>query len=106
MSEKRVVTERDFRRPDLVDANVEDYEFDRFGVLARKDRFEQAFGTIASYLGCGPGVPLNEIVVKALNAIDDAGKYASGQQLFTQSPIEQGQPTADGFNSTTTKTPH
>lgn len=47
---KREVTERDFRRPEFIDANVDDYEFRDDGVLVRKDRWERGIRAIAGIL--------------------------------------------------------
>lgn len=41
------VTERDFRKPEYLDANPEDYEFDSSGNIVRKDRWETAVKRIA-----------------------------------------------------------
>jgi hypothetical protein len=46
----RKVTERDFRRPEFVDANPEDYEFRSDGVIVRKDRWEQGIHSIRAAL--------------------------------------------------------
>ena len=52
----REVTERDFRRPEFLDAKPEDYEFRSDGSLARKDRWEKGIRSIiyriTSYRGC------------------------------------------------------
>lgn len=42
----RVVTERDFRMPEFLDAKVEDYEFREDGKLVRKDRWETGVNSI------------------------------------------------------------
>lgn len=47
---KREVTERDFRKPEFVNAVPEDYEFRDDGVLVRKDRWETGIRSIASIL--------------------------------------------------------
>ena len=48
----KTVTEQDFRKPEFIDAKVEDYEFRHDGKLVRKDRWETAVRSIASALGC------------------------------------------------------
>lgn len=47
---KREVTEADFRKPELRDAKVEDYEFDGTGEVVRKDRWETAVRRIVGML--------------------------------------------------------
>lgn len=47
----RKVTERDFRRPEFVDANPDDYEFRSDGAVVRKDRWEQGIHSIRDALG-------------------------------------------------------
>jgi hypothetical protein len=47
----RQVTERDFRRPEFVDARPEDYEFRADGTIVRKDRWEQGIHHIHSIVG-------------------------------------------------------
>lgn len=46
----REVTEKDFRKPEYIDAKVEDYEFRDDGKLVRKDRFQTTVFKIASIL--------------------------------------------------------
>lgn len=53
MSNKREVTERDFRAPEFQDAKVEDYEFRADGKLVRKDRWEMAVHRIRELVGMG-----------------------------------------------------
>jgi hypothetical protein len=54
----RAVTERDFRRPEFLDAKPEDYEFDGDGRVVRKDRWETGIRRIVGILAehrLGPG---------------------------------------------------
>lgn len=44
----RQVTERDFRRPEFMDANPEDYEFRADGAVVRKDRWSVGIRKIAN----------------------------------------------------------
>ena len=44
------VTEQDFRKPEFVGADPEDYEFRQDGSVVRKDRWEQGIRSIASTL--------------------------------------------------------
>jgi hypothetical protein len=46
----REVTERDFRKDEFKDANVEDYEIRDDGAVVRKDRWEQGIRKIAEIL--------------------------------------------------------
>lgn len=51
MTDTRVVTELDFRMPELRDAKVEDYEFREDGKLVRKDRWKSAVFSICGLVG-------------------------------------------------------
>lgn len=51
MKKARIVTERDFRIPEFIDAVAEDYEFRDDGKLVRKDRWEQGIREIAFLVG-------------------------------------------------------
>jgi hypothetical protein len=44
----RTVTERDLRKPEFADANVEDYEFREDGAVVRKDRWMTGMRNVAS----------------------------------------------------------
>ena len=46
----RKVTERDFRKPEFLIAEPEDYEFRADGAIVRKDRWEKGIRKIAFYL--------------------------------------------------------
>lgn len=51
MSEKKTVTERDLRHPALKHvSSIDDLEFNDFGEVVRKDRFEVALGNLSSSL--------------------------------------------------------
>lgn len=47
----REVTERDFRKPEFMDADPKDYEFRADGAIVRKDRWEVGMRNIASRAG-------------------------------------------------------
>jgi hypothetical protein len=47
----RIVTEKDFRKPEFIDANPEDYEFRENGEIVRKDRWEAGIRNIVGLLG-------------------------------------------------------
>jgi len=59
---KREVTERDFRRPELRDAKVEDYEFREDGALVRKDRWETGIYQVASAVGMSRSFEIGDVV--------------------------------------------
>ena len=42
------VTERDFRKPEFIDADPNDYEFREDGAIVRKDRWEQGIRKLAN----------------------------------------------------------
>ena len=49
----RVVTERDFRRPEFYDADPKDYEFRADGAIVRKDRWEMGIRNIWNIVNGG-----------------------------------------------------
>ena len=49
----REVTERDFRKPEFIDADPKDYEFRDDGVVVRKDRWERGIRSIWCALNGG-----------------------------------------------------
>ena len=55
MTNSRIVTEKDFRKDEFMDANPEDYEFRDDGQIVRKDRWEMGIRSIASILDMGRG---------------------------------------------------
>jgi len=56
------VTERDFRKPEFLDAKPEDYERRPDGAIVRKDRWETAIREIADIVGLGESCSGFEIV--------------------------------------------
>lgn len=60
----RQVTERDFRKPEFIDAKPEDYEFRGDGAVVRKDRWEQGIRSIAAIFGVGQKFEIVELVSK------------------------------------------
>jgi len=67
----RAVTERDFRRPEFMDAKPEDYEFRGDGKIVRKDRWERAVQSIRSIVGINAREFEIEDVVGAVRALVD-----------------------------------
>lgn len=66
------VTERDFRRPEFMDADPNDYEFREDGAIVRKDRWEQGIRKLAGNV-MGPRVkfevdPVVELAGRAAEA--------------------------------------
>lgn len=47
----RIVTERDFRKPEFTNADPADYEFREDGAVVRKDRWQTAVHQIRSLVG-------------------------------------------------------
>lgn len=69
----RIVTEMDFRLPELRDAKPEDYEWRDDGKLVRKDRWETGVRRIAGLLGLsGAAWEIDEIVAIVGDLIDGA----------------------------------
>jgi hypothetical protein len=66
----RIVTERDLRRPEFMDASPEDLEFRTDGVLVRKDRWERGFRSIA-YNVSNQAFEIDEVVAKVLQLVED-----------------------------------
>lgn len=58
----RQVTELDFRKPELRQAKVEDYEFRDDGALVRKDRWETGIHQIKGIVGIRGGFEVEEVV--------------------------------------------
>jgi hypothetical protein len=65
----RAVTELDFRRPEFLHANVEDYEIRPDGQVVRKDRWEKGIRKIASILRIPGDWEISE-VVQAVDALE------------------------------------
>jgi hypothetical protein len=61
----RVVTEKDFRKPEYRDASPDDYEFRSDGAIVRKDRWETGMHQVASLVGpTRGGYEIDEVVEK------------------------------------------
>lgn len=67
----REVTERDFRKPEFMDAKPEDYEFRADGKIVRKDRWERAVQTIRALVGIHAREFEIEEVVEAVRKLVD-----------------------------------
>lgn len=72
MSNNRKVTERDFRQPEFLDADPEDFEFRSDGKIVRKDRWEAGIRNIASILGLNSRSFEIDDVVEAVRALQEA----------------------------------
>lgn len=68
----REVTERDFRRPEFMDAKPADYEFRADGKIVRKDRWEQAVQKIRSRLGDNRREFEIQEIISAVDALVDS----------------------------------
>lgn len=62
------VTEKDFRKPEFIDAQPADYEFRKDGKIVRKDRWEMAVREIAEIMGLGASFE-NDNVVEAVREL-------------------------------------
>lgn len=65
----RKVTERDFRMPEFMDANPDDYEFRADGKIVRKDRWESGIQSIRYALGDHRREFEIEDIVRAVRAL-------------------------------------
>lgn len=65
----RQVTEQDFRMPEFVGKNPEDYEFRDDGKVVRKDRWETGIRKIRSILGDGRREFEVDDIVRAVEAL-------------------------------------
>jgi hypothetical protein len=74
MTIDREVTERDFRRPEFLDAKPEDYERRADGAIVRKDRWETTVRKIAGQFGVDPrkGFECETLLVWVEDFIDRA----------------------------------
>ena len=73
----RPVNERDFRRPEFLDAKVEDCELRSDGAVVRKDRWERAVREICSLVGLSVReFEIDDVVdaVRKLQEASDAGQ--------------------------------
>lgn len=68
----RTVNERDFRMPEFIDANPEDYEFRADGKIVRKDRWEQAVQKIRNRLGDNRREFEIQDIINAVEALVDS----------------------------------
>ncbi|MBG6287708.1 hypothetical protein I5I61_09655 [Pseudomonas nitroreducens] len=66
----RQATERDFRKPEFMDASVEDYEVRDDGVCVRKDRWEMGVRRLASMVGCSRDFEIPDVLDKAGQILD------------------------------------
>ena len=64
MKTQRKVTEKDFRKDEYKDAEIEDYEFREDGKLVRKDRWETGIRRIATTLGIRGEFEIDDVLQK------------------------------------------
>lgn len=83
MTAKRIVTEADFRKPEFLDAKIEDYEFRSDGKLVRKDRWEKAVMSLSEIVGLSTRDFEIEALIVAVSAIAvDAEGWTSVESLM------------------------
>lgn len=66
------VTERDFRKPEFLDAKIEDYERRADGAIVRKDRWEVAVRRIADLVGLGgkrSGFEIDDVITQVSRVV-------------------------------------
>lgn len=81
----RQVTERDFRKPEFVDADPGDYEFRGDGKLVRKDRWERAIGSIRFLVGIdGREYEIDDVIerVRVMATIGEDILQAIGDDIW------------------------
>ncbi|WP_070065511.1 hypothetical protein [Pseudomonas citronellolis] len=61
----RQATERDFRRPEFMDANAEDYEIRDDGAVVRKDRWEMGIRHLACLVGLSREFEIPDVLARA-----------------------------------------
>ena len=80
----RDVTERDFRQPEFINAEVKDYERRDDGKIVRKDRWEQGMHSVAMSLGLNSrsGFEINDVIaaVRDLRNKADPERICSDEQ--------------------------
>lgn len=84
---KREVTERDFRKPEFVNAVPEDYEFRDDGAIVRKDRWETGIRSIASILVDSRTEFEIPDIVERVRLL--ASKYLDWQEIFHYGSFSQ-----------------
>lgn len=69
---RKTVTERDFRKPEFLDADPADYEFRPDGAIVRKDRWETAFHEIRDLIGVDArSFEISEVVERVRQLVPD-----------------------------------
>lgn len=66
----RQVTERDLRKPEFMDAKVEDYEIRDDGAIVRKDRWEMGIRRLAGMVNCSRDFEIPDVLDRAAIALD------------------------------------
>ena len=70
----RPVRESDFRRPEYVGEDPDDYEFRDDGKIVRKDRWETGIRKIAATLGVSRGFEIDDLVAKVTKLSEAHGR--------------------------------
>ena len=111
MTNSRIVTEKDFRKDEFIDANPEDYEFREDGKIVRKDRWEKGIRRIAHLLDMGNVWDITDVIQRVDDIVNKPTEYMpkeepAGVSLPTEEDIKK---LADGkrrilsFDSVTRK---
>lgn len=83
----RQVTERDFRKPEFLDAKVEDYEFRGDGQVVRKDRWQTGIHTIKDLVGIGHRDFEIQEVVSAVEELVKNNKWEDDVEEYVRNSI-------------------
>ena len=75
MMNSRIVTEKDFRKDEFINANPEDYEFREDGEIVRKDRWEMGIRRIAHLLDMGNAWDITDVIQRVDDFINKPTEY-------------------------------
>lgn len=71
----RIVTEKDFRKDEFINANPEDYEFMDDGRIVRKDRWEMGIRRIAHLLDMGNDWDITDVIQRVDDFVNKPTGY-------------------------------
>ncbi|HET8689424.1 MAG TPA: hypothetical protein VFM18_22665 [Methanosarcina sp.] len=80
----RQVTERDFRMPEFMDADPEDYEFRGDGKIVRKDRWERGIRTIANIIGVYKDLEIDNVVQRVRELQDFYDRHNTDEEVHEE----------------------
>ena len=75
MMNSRIVTEKDFRKDEFINARPEDYEFRDDGQIVRKDRWEMGIRIIAHLLGMGNVWNITDVIQRVDDFVNKPTEY-------------------------------